>query len=248
MKIQFLGSGTSTGVPQIGCTCSVCTSKNPKDNRLRASVHLQIDNTNLIIDAGPDFRQQVLPLNLTKIDGILLTHEHYDHVGGLDDVRPFGKVSVFGEENVLGTIRRNMPYCFDVVNYPGVPRINLKEINTDKFKINNTEIQPLRIFHAKLPILGYRIKNVAYLTDVKFIPEETFKLLHELDVLIISALRHQEHFSHANLTESLKFAERINAKQTYFIHMSHDMGLHDETSALLPKNISLSYDGLKLII
>ncbi len=248
MEIQFLGSGTSTGVPQIGCTCSVCTSNNPKDNRLRASILIKTKGNKFIIDAGPDFRQQVLPLHLDKIDGILLTHEHYDHVGGLDDVRPFGKVNVYGEANVLATIRRNMPYCFDVINYPGVPRIQLKEIDSNKFHINNIEIHPVRVMHAKLPILGYRIGKIAYLTDVKFIPEESFKLLEDLDVLIISALRIEEHFSHSNLDESLKFVERIKAKQNYLIHMSHDMGLHDQMEAILPSHVHLSYDGLILKI
>lgn len=248
MTVKFLGSGTSTGVPQIGCSCQVCSSTNPKDKRLRASILIQSEGNNLIIDAGPDLRQQLLPLNLEKIDGILLTHEHYDHVGGLDDVRPFGKVMIYGETNVLTTIRRNMPYCFDVRNYPGVPKIQLKEITTSSFKINDIEIQPVRVMHAKLPILGYRIGKLAYLTDVKTIPEESFELLKDLDVLIISSLRIEEHFSHANLEESMEFVKRINPGETYFIHMSHDMGLHEEINASLPGKIQLSYDGLSLKI
>ena len=246
MKITFLGTGTSTGIPQIGCRCETCISSDIKDKRLRASLLIESNGTNLMIDCGPDLRAQLMPLQLSHIDGILISHEHYDHVGGLDDIRPMGKVVVYGENHVLHTIRRNMPYCFNDNKYPGVPRIHLQEINQDEFYIDDVKIQPIRVMHAKLPILGYRIGNMAYLTDVKTIPEASFSILEGLDILIISSLRHQEHFSHANLKESLAYAERINAKKTYFSHMSHDMGKHAEVSSILPENVYLAYDGLSL--
>lgn len=248
MKITFLGTGTSTGIPQIGCRCETCLSNDIKDKRLRASLLIESGDTNIMIDCGPDLRAQLMSLHLSHIDGILISHEHYDHVGGLDDIRPLGKVTVYGENHVLHTIRRNMPYCFNDKKYPGVPRIHLQEIDLNAFYIDNIKIQPVRVMHAKLPILGYRIGNLAYLTDVKTIPEESFTFLKGLDVLIISSLRHQEHFSHANLEESLIYAERIKAKQTYFIHMSHDMGKHADIAPLLPENVFLAYDGLQLEI
>lgn len=248
MKIIILGSGTSTGIPQIGCKCRTCTSQDPKDKRLRASILIQSEDKNILIDSGPDLRQQLIPLELSRLDAILLTHEHYDHTGGLDDVRPFGRINIYGENKVLDTVRRNMPYCFNENRYPGVPRLELNPISVNKFKIGNSWIEPIRIMHAQLPILGYRIGKMAYLTDVKTIPEESYCKLKDLDLLIISSLRIQEHFSHANLEESLDFARKIAARRTMFIHMSHDMGLHEEVNCLLPENIELSFDGLTITL
>ena len=232
MKVRILGSGTSTGVPQIGCTCPVCTSADPKDNRLRASAIVETEDARILIDCGPDFRAQVLHLPFEKIDGVLITHEHYDHVGGLDDLRPFCR----------------MPYCFVDHRYPGVPDIPLQEIEIGHaFSIHHTEVVPLRVMHGRLPILGYRIGRLGYITDMLTMPEESYEQLEGIDVLIMNALRIAPHPTHQNLEEALKAAERIRAKETYFIHMSHDMGLHKKVEKELPENIHLTYDGMEII-
>ncbi|MEI6754188.1 MAG: MBL fold metallo-hydrolase [Paludibacter sp.] len=248
MELLFLGSGTSTGVPQIGCKCNVCTSTDLKDKRLRASVLITEGKTRILIDCGPDLRQQLISNNIFYLTGILLTHEHYDHVGGLDDVRPLGEVQLFAEKKVLGIIMRNMPYCFAENRYPGVPEIELNEISENKFFINHLEIQPIRIMHAELPILGFRLGKIAYLTDVKTIENKSFELLKDLDILVINALRASKHLSHLSVEEALQMADKIGAKKTYFTHISHDMGLHETINKQLPENIYLSYDGLKLIV
>jgi phosphoribosyl 1,2-cyclic phosphate phosphodiesterase len=246
MKITFLGSGTSTGVPQIGCKCDTCLSEDPKDKRLRASVLIETERSGIIIDIGPDFRQQLLQNPVQSISGILLTHEHYDHIGGLDDVRPFGNVPVFAEKNVLNTIKRNMPYCFSENRYPGVPLIQLKEIDENDFYLNGELISPVRIMHANLPALGFRIGNMAYLTDVKTLPDYSLEKLKNLDVLILNALRINKHISHLNLKEAQALAEIINAKRTIFTHMSHDMGRHAFINSILPENQVLAYDNMTI--
>jgi phosphoribosyl 1,2-cyclic phosphate phosphodiesterase len=246
MELLFLGTGTSTGVPQIGCKCKVCNSSNPKDNRLRASVLISVDDTKILIDCGPDLRQQLLKHNIEELSAILLTHEHYDHVGGLDDVRPLGEAQIYAEKKVLNVIQRNMPYCFGDYKYPGVPLIKLNIIDENEFYIQNTIVQPIRIMHALLPILGFRIGDYAYLTDVKTISNESIEQLQNLDVLVINALRMNSHISHITLDEALEIAKKVGAKKTYFTHISHDLGLHDEIDKLLPENIFMAYDGLKI--
>ncbi|MFA5047195.1 MAG: MBL fold metallo-hydrolase [Paludibacter sp.] len=246
MKILFLGTGTSTGIPQIGCRCKVCRSTDKKDNRLRASVLITEGTTQILIDCGPDLRQQLLTHGVNRLSAILLTHEHYDHVGGLDDVRPLGEAQLYAEKKVLNVIQRNMPYCFGENTYPGVPRIHLHQIDEKEFQIENIKVQPIRVMHAKLPILGYRFGNIAYLTDVKTIEDNAIEQLQNLDVLVLNALRINEHISHLSLKEAIGMAKKIGARETYFTHMSHDMGLHDEVNQILPDHIQLAYDGLKI--
>ena len=244
MKLLFLGTGTSTGIPQIACKCRTCVSSNSKDKRLRSSVLITDDATSILIDCGPDLRQQLITYDIDKLDAILVTHVHYDHVGGLDDVRPLGNTKVYAEKDVLNTIFRNMPYCFTENKYPGVPKISLHQISEKSFFINHLKIEPIRVMHADLPILGYRIGKLAYLTDVKTIEQKAIDQLQDLDILVINALRHNEHISHISLKEALQIAKQINAKQTYFTHISHDLGLHDEENVLLPSTIQIAHDGM----
>ncbi|MDR0371889.1 MAG: MBL fold metallo-hydrolase [Prevotellaceae bacterium] len=247
--LTFLGTGTSVGIPQIACTCPVCTSDNPKDKRLRTSILIETGRTKLLIDCGPDFRQQFIVNHLSKpISNILLTHEHYDHVGGLDDVRPLGDVNVFAEKQVLDAIRRNLHYCFGQNKYAGVPNIHLHRITEEDFYINDIKIEPVRAMHAQLPVLGFKINDFAYLTDVKTISEKSIRKIKGVQTFVLNALRKKEHISHLNLSEALNIAKNVQAKQTYFIHLSHDMGLHDEIEKELPKNIHIAYDGLKISI
>jgi phosphoribosyl 1,2-cyclic phosphate phosphodiesterase len=253
-ELIFLGTGTSQGVPVIGCSCSVCSSSNPKDNRTRSSVHLNIEGTSIQIDAGPDFRSQMLRENLQEVDAVLFTHEHQDHVGGLDDVRPIifrtnSAMNIYGQSRVLDRIRAMYAYAFTDSPYPGVPKFEAHTIDESApFHINGIKVIPIPILHGNLPILGYRIGGVAYLTDVNDIPSTSMELLKDLDTLIIDALHHRTHFSHYTLEEAIESARAIDAKQTYFVHMSHHMGLHDEVSANLPEGMKLSFDGMRIPI
>ena len=248
MKITILGSGTSTGVPEIGCTCPVCTSSDPRDHRLRASALIETDDTRILIDCGPDFRTQVLGLPFKKIDGVLITHEHYDHVGGLDDLRPFcrfGEVPIYAEPHTAERLRTRMPYCFVDHSYPGVPNIPLQEIEENRtFLINHIPVTPLRVMHGRLPILGYRIGNIGYITDMLTMPDVSYEQLRQLDVLVVNALRIAPHPTHQNLAEALDTARRIGAKETYFIHMSHHIGLQAEVERQLPPHVYFASDGL----
>lgn len=250
MKITILGSGTSTGVPEIGCTCPVCTSSDPRDHRLRASALIEADDTRILIDCGPDFRAQVLGLPFKKIDGVLITHEHYDHVGGLDDLRPFcrfGEVPIYAEPHTAERLRTRMPYCFVDHSYPGVPNIPLQEIDENRtFLINHIPVTPLRVMHGRLPILGYRIGDIGYITDMLTMPDVSYEQLRQLDVLVINALRIAPHPTHQNLAEALETARRIGARETYFIHMSHHIGLQAEVEKQLPPHVYFASDGLEI--
>lgn len=246
-SITFLGTGTSIGVPMIGCGCKVCTSNDPHDTRLRCSVLLQMGNTRILIDSGPDFRTQALRHHITRLDALMITHNHYDHLYGLDDVRPLGDTPIYGEQTVLDTIHKIMPYCFGPNKYPGSPTIRLCEVKAfEPLRVNDVEILPIRVMHGRLPIVGYRFGSLAYITDASMLPEETFEALEGVETLVINALRITPHPSHFSLEESIAAAKRIGAKRTYFTHFSHEIGLHAQTDASLPEGMHLAYDGLSV--
>lgn len=250
-QLTFLGTGTSSGVPVIGCQCAVCRSTDPRDKRLRTSALLETESTRILIDCGPDFRQQILPQPYRKIDGVLLTHIHYDHVGGIDDLRPFckfGNVDIYANKGTVDGLHVTMPYCFGAHLYPGVPKLCLHVIKKhEHFKIGDIDIVPVEVMHDKLPILGYRFGNMAYITDMKTIADEEYQYLEGIDTLIVNALRwEREHHSHQLVREAIAFSRRIGAKRTYFIHLTHDIGLYPEAEKRLPEGFHFAYDGLKI--
>lgn len=252
MLITILGSGTSTGVPQIGCDCKVCCSDDPRDHRLRCSALVENGDDRILIDCGPDFRQQMLSIQMKRINGVLITHEHYDHVGGLDDLRPFsvfGDVNVYAEDYCARHLIERIPYCFTPKEkrYPGVPAINLQVIAPEKeFQVGETRVIPIRIIHGKLPILGFRISNMAYITDMSTYTEEVIIALQGVSILILNALRHDSHPSHQTIDEAISFSKKVGAKFTYLIHLSHQAGLHEASSDFLPEGVMFAYDGLTI--
>ena len=246
-KLVFLGTGTSTGVPQIGCTCKVCRSVDPHDRRLRTSaLYVTDEGRRILIDCGPDFREQLLRLPFSPIDSVLLTHEHYDHVGGLDDLRPFSfhrAVDIFSNPICCKNLRERMPYCFAEVKYLGVPDISLHAVTADKpFRTAGVEVLPIEVMHDRLPIYGYRIGDMAYITDMSRISSKEKRKITELNILVVNALRNSPHHSHQSLTEAIELIEEVHPRRTFLIHMSHEIGLHAEVERRLPDNVRLAYD------
>lgn len=251
MKITFLGTGTSQGIPMIANNDPVCLSTDSRDKRLRSSIMISWKNVNYIIDCGPDFRQQVLRENVQAINGVLFTHEHADHTAGIDDLRPYtyqmGEVPVYAEERVIENLKVRFSYIFETENrYAGAPKLNENIVSSNSFKLDGVEVTPIKIMHGNLPILGYRFDNIAYLTDLKTISDSEKQKLKDLDVLIINALRIEEHPTHLNLEEALAFVKEIKPKKAYLTHISHKLGFHVEVEKILPKNVFLSYDGLSI--
>jgi phosphoribosyl 1,2-cyclic phosphate phosphodiesterase len=251
MKITFLGTGTSQGVPVIGCNCAVCKSLDYRDKRLRVSVHIEVEGKSLVIDAGPDFRQQMLRGGINNLDAVILTHEHKDHIAGLDDIRAYNffqqrDMPVYGHPRTLAQVKQEFYYAFAEVRYPGVPVIKLHEIDSQPFDIEGVTVIPIEVLHHKLPVLGYRIGNFSYITDVNYMSEQAIELVKGSDIVVLSALQQSPHISHYTLAEALEVLEKIEAKQAYLTHSSHRMGLHLATNLLLPDHIKLAYDGLVL--
>ncbi len=255
LVITFLGTGTSQGVPPIGCNSEVCLSTNTKDKRLRSSLHIQYKDKSIVIDTGPDFRYQLLREGINDVDAILFTHEHRDHTGGLDDIRPINfnhnnkRVPVYCHQRVFDSFKEQYSYFFQEVPYPGIPLVDFHLIDENhSFELFGLPIIPIEVMHYKLPVLGFRIGKFAYITDANFISEKELQKLQNLDVLVLNALRTTPHISHFTLEEATELALKLGAKQTYFTHMSHQIGLHDVVCAELPQGIDLAHDGLKLII
>ena len=252
MQVTFLGTGTSGGIPVLTCGCEICNSLDYRDKRLRVSVWVEVENKNFVIDTGPDFRQQALRERIPSIDGIVYTHEHKDHTAGLDDIRPYNylhgihHLDLYGHPRVLSQLKREFAYAFDERKYPGVPLINLQEINNQPFTIENILFIPIEVMHHKLPVLGFRIKDFTYITDVNFISEQELEKAYGTEILVLGALQQEKHISHFTLNEAIEVAEKVNARMTYLTHISHKMGLHNEVEKDLPPNIRLAYDGLKI--
>lgn len=252
MRLTFLGTGTSQGVPVIGCGCKVCRSLDPRDHRLRTSAMVETGMTRILIDCGPDIRAQLLKMPFRRIDGVLLTHEHYDHVGGLDDLRPyckaFGDIDLYANDVTVKAVRHNFPYCFAKKLYPGVPKFNLHTIEKhETLRIGDIDIVPVEVMHDKLPILGYRFGSLAYITDMKTISDGELPYLDGVRTLVVNALRWERpHHSHMLVDDAIAFSRRIGAVRTFLIHVTHQIGLYEEANKRLPQGFAFPYDGMSI--
>ncbi|RYG08101.1 MAG: MBL fold metallo-hydrolase [Chitinophagaceae bacterium] len=253
MKITFLGTGTSQGIPVIGCDCAVCHSTDVRDKRLRVSVLIETDDKTIVIDSGPDFRYQMLRAGVKDLDAIVFTHEHKDHVAGLDDIRPFNyllhkKIDIYASTRVQNALRREFSYIFEDTKYFGLPKINMHTVSDMPFAIGQSTFIPIEVMHHRLPVNGYRIGNFTYITDAKTITDESLEKIKGTKQLVINALQRENHISHFTLQEAISFAEKAGAETTYFTHMSHNLGVHAVVEKELPANIKLAYDGLSFMI
>lgn len=251
IKVTFLGTGTSQGIPVIACNCAVCKSENPKDNRTRTSILISIGDKNIVVDTGPDFRFQMLRENVQTLDAILFTHEHKDHISGLDDIRAFNYASqsamnIYVTETVFAALQREFHYVFDGTNYPGIPQVKVNFFKDNPFNLFGENIIPIEVMHYKLPVSAFRIRNFTYITDANFIDEKNLQKIDGTEILVINALRREAHISHFTLQDALQLIEKIKPKKAYLIHMSHLLGLHDEVSGELPENVELAWDGLQI--
>lgn len=252
MKITFLGTGTSQGIPFIGCPCPVCVSDNKKDNRLRSSILIETEDATIVIDSGPDFRYQMLRARVNKLDAIVYTHGHKDHIAGLDDIRPYNfftnkPVAIYATEETQEALRREYSYIFSLPSYPGIPQIVMHTIDAAAtFSIKGIEITPIRVLHYKLEVLGFRIGDFTYITDANYISPEEMDKVRGSKAIVLNALRHEPHISHYTLTEAVEVARDLGAEDSYFTHISHQLGLHDVVDSELPAGMHLAYDGLVL--
>jgi phosphoribosyl 1,2-cyclic phosphate phosphodiesterase len=252
MKITVLGSGTSTGIPVIACSCDVCASSDPRDKRLRASIMIEIAGKKIVIDTGPDFRAQMLNAQVKDLDAILFTHSHKDHVGGLDDVRPFNyfnnkSIPIYAEDYVIAALEREMPYAFNKKDpYPGVPKLEINTIDTKAFEIFGTPIVPIRAMHSKMPVLGFRIGYFTYLTDAGSIEETEIDKIKGTQIFIINGIQWTTHYSHFNVEQAIEVIKKVNPKMAYLTHISHKLGLHKIVESQLPDNIRLAFDGMEI--
>jgi len=253
LKITFLGTGTSQGVPVIACNCEVCTSADHRDKRLRTSVLIEAEEKVIVIDSGPDFRYQMLRAKVQHLDAIVFTHEHKDHTAGLDDIRAFnykqqGPVDVYANLRVQEALKREFFYIFERFKYPGIPQLTLHTISNEPFNIGNLRFIPIEVMHYKLPVLGFRINDFTYITDAKTVSDTEKEKIKGSKILVINALQKQEHISHFTFDEAIAFAESIGAEKTYLTHISHRLGKHADVSSILPPNVELAYDGLEITI
>jgi phosphoribosyl 1,2-cyclic phosphate phosphodiesterase len=253
VQATFLGTGTSQGVPVIACACAVCQSLDYRDKRLRSSVHLLVNGKSIVIDTGPDFRQQMLRENICQLDAVVFTHSHKDHVAGLDDVRAFNYLNqkdmpVYGTNEVFQQLKKEFYYAFEPVKYPGTPQLQLVEINDQPFEVAGIPLVPLPVMHLRMPVLGFRVGNFSYITDANYIPEETYERLRGTHTLVLNALQKEKHVSHFNLEEALEVARKVGAVKTYLIHISHKLGRHQDIERDLPPDVVLAYDGLTVTV
>jgi phosphoribosyl 1,2-cyclic phosphate phosphodiesterase len=253
VTVTFLGTGTSQGVPVIACGCEVCTSADPYDKRLRTSVMIESDDKTVVIDSGPDFRYQMLREKVKKLDAIVFTHEHKDHIAGMDDIRAFNyfqnaPVDIYAVPRVQEALKREFAYVFAEFKYPGIPQVNMHTIGLEPFNIGSIKFIPIEVMHYKLPVLGFRINNFTYITDAKTVSAAEVQKIKGTDILVINALQTESHISHFTLDEALMFAQEVGARKTYLTHISHRLGRYQAISSQLPQGIELAYDGLKLFI